>query len=87
MEIYNEKVRDLLRASAADRSQQMHKLKVREHPKEGPYVESKKWCCRVSFLSFMSSCLSDLSRHNVGDYEQISKLMKIGNSRRCVSVQ
>ena len=34
MEIYNEKVRDLLRAEQKN-------LRVREHPRDGPYVESK----------------------------------------------
>lgn len=40
MEIYNEKVRDLLQLTPA-RDQQLHSLRVREHPKEGPYVEGK----------------------------------------------
>lgn len=35
MEIYNEKVRDLL----AEGGKVKQKLRVREHPKEGPYVE------------------------------------------------
>lgn len=38
LEIYNERVRDLLRASTA-KGGQAHTLKVREHPKEGPYVQ------------------------------------------------
>lgn len=33
LEIYNERVKDLLRESAAG-----HNLRVREHPKSGPYV-------------------------------------------------
>lgn len=37
MEIYNEKVRDLLGAQPGGKVQ--HNLRVREHPKEGPYVE------------------------------------------------
>ena len=37
MEIYNEKVRDLLGAQPGGKVQ--HSLRVREHPKEGPYVE------------------------------------------------
>ena len=37
MEIYNEKVRDLLGAQPIGKVQ--HNLRVREHPKEGPYVE------------------------------------------------
>lgn len=36
MEIYNEKVRDLLRCGEGGMK---HSLRVREHPKEGPYVE------------------------------------------------
>ncbi|KAK2180705.1 hypothetical protein NP493_430g01016 [Ridgeia piscesae] len=34
LEIYNEKVRDLLKTK-----KQQHTLRVREHPKDGPYVE------------------------------------------------
>lgn len=40
MEIYNEKVRDLLRAQPPAGKVQ-HSLRVREHPKDGPYVEGK----------------------------------------------
>lgn len=36
MEIYNEKVRDLL---VEERGKGRLTLRVREHPKEGPYVE------------------------------------------------
>ncbi|XP_046847868.1 kinesin-like protein KIF16B [Xenia sp. Carnegie-2017] len=36
LEIYNEKVRDLLRPS---KGKEQYNLKVREHPKEGPYVQ------------------------------------------------
>ena len=42
MEIYNEKVRDLLKMSVPNSNSPQHNLKVREHPKEGPYVESKR---------------------------------------------
>lgn len=35
LEIHNEKVRDLLRLDQS----QSHSLKVREHPKRGPYVQ------------------------------------------------
>ena len=37
LEIYNEKVRDLLKAHKD--GQVVHNLRVREHPKEGPYVQ------------------------------------------------
>ena len=39
LEIYNEKVKDLL-ASSSSSNDVGHKLKVREHPKDGPYVEN-----------------------------------------------
>ena len=39
-EIYNERVRDLLRPSLL-RGNDNYTLKVREHPKEGPYVQGK----------------------------------------------
>ena len=35
LEIYNERVRDLLR----DEVNRQRNLKVREHPKDGPYVQ------------------------------------------------
>merc|ERR1712142_1045624 len=37
LEIYNERVRDLLRP--AQKKGDVYNLKVREHPKEGPYVQ------------------------------------------------
>lgn len=40
LEIYNEKVRDLLKPS----SKSQHSLRVREHPKEGPYVQGGEFC-------------------------------------------
>ena len=56
MEIYNEKVRDLLQSHPSGKVQ--HSLRVREHPKDGPYVEGGqlmysfvyyKWCYICSF--------------------------------------
>ncbi|ESO93536.1 hypothetical protein LOTGIDRAFT_118976 [Lottia gigantea] len=38
LEIYNEKVRDLLKIQTPS-SQIVHSLRVREHPKDGPYVQ------------------------------------------------
>ncbi|XP_050405593.1 kinesin-like protein KIF16B [Patella vulgata] len=38
LEIYNEKVRDLLKIPSHS-NQIVHSLRVREHPKEGPYVQ------------------------------------------------
>lgn len=37
LEIYNERVRDLLRR----KSTQTYNLRVREHPQDGPYVEGE----------------------------------------------
>ncbi|XP_052767507.1 kinesin-like protein KIF16B isoform X2 [Mya arenaria] len=37
LEIYNEKVRDLLKGNLSDHV--VHNLRVREHPKDGPYVQ------------------------------------------------
>ena len=42
MEIYNEKVRDLLDLNSGKNA--VHNLKIREHPKDGPYVESTFLC-------------------------------------------
>lgn len=39
MEIYNEKVRDLLNNNASAPIKSPVTLRVREHPKFGPYVE------------------------------------------------
>ena len=40
MEIYNERVRDLLRTTShSDR----YTLRVREHPKDGPYVQGMQY--------------------------------------------
>ena len=38
LEIYNERVRDLLKYSTQN-GNPVHKLRIREHPKEGPYVQ------------------------------------------------
>ena len=59
LEIYNEKVRDLL-AEGKDKGFDA-KMKVREHPKTGPYVEG--W-----FLSWLGwdTCRSCASRAGLG---------------------
>ncbi len=57
LEIYNERVRDLLRR----KSTQTYNLRVREHPKDGPYVEGEvaepEYCCRNAsfFLCLVTS--------------------------------
>lgn len=45
LEIYNERVRDLLRPPVKGRP--VHSLRVREHPKEGPYVQGKSFKINV----------------------------------------
>ncbi len=47
MEIYNERVRDLLNHGGSSGSK-VHSLRVREHPTEGPYVEGKWVGCERS---------------------------------------
>ena len=42
LEIYNEKVRDLLKYSSHN-GRPPHKLRIREHPKDGPYVQGQFW--------------------------------------------
>ena len=66
LEIYNERVKDLLDrpaplSSACDTTS--HKLRIREHPKDGPYVEN-------------------LSKHLVVNYRDILSLMEQGNKVR-----
>ena len=54
LEIYNEKVRDLLRPS---KGKDQYNLKVREHPKEGPYVQGTVYpdtpvtCCPYRYCN------------------------------------
>ncbi|KAL8611043.1 hypothetical protein ACOMHN_042659 [Nucella lapillus] len=47
LEIYNEMVRDLLKYSSSGRPS--HKLRIREHPKEGPYVQDLSHHTVVSY--------------------------------------
>ena len=47
LEIYNESVRDLLNATS-------HKLKLREHPKDGPYVENLTKHLVVNYRDILS---------------------------------
>eukprot|EP00939_MAST-03C_sp_MAST-3C-sp1_P000088 g88.t1 len=74
MEIYNEKVRDLLRSSrtsrkpgggptAASASEDPYYLKVREHPRKGVYVE-------------------DLSSFAVSSYAEVMRLLRRGGLSR-----
>lgn len=86
LEIYNERVRDLLRR----KSTQTYNLRVREHPKDGPYVEGtchqssdflSVLCSQVDFL-WPASLISDLSKHLVQNYSDVEELMEAGNINR-----
>ena len=50
MEIYNEHVRDLLRPQQKSQTGKIQSLKVREHPKEGPFVQGDYFVFRLYFL-------------------------------------
>ncbi|KAK0150248.1 Kinesin-like protein KIF16B [Merluccius polli] len=87
LEIYNEHVLDLLnkRPSSAPKGG----LRVREHPVDGPYVESKKGCITpVLWFTVVESVVivrwlcSDLSRHVVQGYGDVGELMATGNANR-----
>lgn len=61
LEIYNERVRDLLRR----KSSKTFNLRVREHPKEGPYVEGKsEYFIALFFLGICAKII--VSMKNVG---------------------
>lgn len=61
LEIYNERVRDLLRR----KSSKTNNLRIREHPKEGPYVEGKNTSSVLHWMFYylyvfwnvMSNCI------------------------------
>ena len=53
MEIYNERVRDLLRTTShSDR----YTLRVREHPKDGPYVQGMQYSLCVCVRACACVC-------------------------------
>lgn len=49
LEIYNERVRDLLRESAQKKPVT---LRVREHPEKGPYVQGKRSIKKTQLFIF-----------------------------------
>ena len=54
MEIYNERVRDLLRTTShSDR----YTLRVREHPKDGPYVQGMQYSLSVCVRACVCVCV------------------------------
>lgn len=89
LEIYNERVRDLLRRKLA----KTYNLRVREHPKDGPYVEGRSQnvvipsCVCVAnggsiIVYSRPPLLSDLSKHLVQNYADVEELMEAGNINR-----
>lgn len=52
LEIYNEKVRDLLVDEASSGDGSGRSLRIREHPKKGPYVQGKE---SKSFISYLKN--------------------------------
>lgn len=65
LEIYQERVMDLLRPQAN------HSLRVREHPKKGPYVEDLTKCLVTDYghIQVMNTCYSYIQTfiHNIYD--------------------
>lgn len=93
LEIYNERVRDLLRR----KSTQTYNLRVREHPKDGPYVEGRPLPLEVHSLCpalvappswprphgpAIMAPPTDLSKHLVLNYSDVEELMEAGNINR-----
>ncbi len=71
-EIYNEHVRDLL-ANTNKPLEDRPSLRVREHPENGPYVESK---------SLQTILLIDLTKHPLMDSETLQELIEQGVASR-----
>lgn len=63
LEIYNERVRDLLRRKMA----KTYNLRVREHPKEGPYVEGKNKRTTVTKIPI---CIEYVFEHKKKKYSR-----------------
>ena len=98
MEIYNEQVLDLLRPTSHKRNSissttlSPTRLRVREHPKEGPYVQGwlklylefdfdtvKK---RPAYLILLLYFVLGLTTHDVPDYVAIEAFLNQGNHLR-----
>ena len=68
LEIYNEHVRDLLRPQKLKKLPQQN-LKVREHPKQGPYVEGKDYSSAGNYLvKALLTIFSNCPDHFVSAY-------------------
>jgi hypothetical protein len=89
LDLYNEKVYDLL--STSDSS----KLRVREHPQTGPFVEGRLHSQATLYYTWLVSSLIlhvlkcgsvvvGLSWHKMRSYEDVVKTMQAGLSQRHV---
>lgn len=74
MEIYNEHVRDLLRPQNLKRLPQQN-LRVREHPKEGPYVEGG---CSIHRSEETGIDFVFIQKHNYVSFTKVKPLIRCG---------
>lgn len=82
LEIYNERVHDLLKKKAANGD---GGLRVREHPLDGPYVESKTVLYEEKSMQGKRTCIAlstDLSKCLVANHNDMNDLMALGNAHR-----
>ncbi|RMC00515.1 hypothetical protein DUI87_23129 [Hirundo rustica rustica] len=81
LEIYNERVRDLLKQS--DRKKP-YTLRVREHPETGPYVQVDRIPEQplVPLTLQLLGWPPSLTQHLVTDYKQVVKLLEEGIAKR-----
>ena len=80
MEIYNEKVRDLLEEHSPSSTRNDGQLKIREHPKSGPYVQGNT-NIQLHYRE-MLIYNAGLSRHAVSDATIALNLLSDGLQRR-----
>ena len=93
MEIYNEKVHDLLDPMISASSSNKHGLKVREHNVLGPYVDGLSQLAVISYQVLLTKDIFALILSNVISYEllifhifqEIDDLMVEGNKNRTVA--
>lgn len=81
LEIYNERVHDLLKKKPANGD---GALRVREHPLDGPYVESKAlfFCKKKIKENTCIALCTDLSKCLVHNHTDMDDVMALGNTHR-----
>lgn len=88
LEIYNERVQDLLKKKTA--AIDGGGLRVREHPLDGPYVESKTFyslSCdwfAIKWINEYNLC-ADLSKRLVHNHSDMEDVIVLGNSNRSIA--